>query len=106
MRLINCHDCRAPVSINALACPQCGSKLFAGPRRGGGRSGRRLFLEQRNDRTMIVAMLALGSIGAVYGIAASSNVITESIFGLFYGFVGACIAVPIAFAVNVARSFL
>jgi predicted PurR-regulated permease PerM len=49
---------------------------------------------------------ALGAVGAVYGIEVSSTLLGEIIFGALYGFVGICVAVPLAFAINVTRHWI
>lgn len=105
-RLINCHDCGKPVSLTARQCPQCGSKEIAGPARVSRRAQRRIGIEARNDKTMITMMVVLGAVGIFYGIEISSTLLGKITFGGLYGFVGVCIAVPLAFAINITRSWV
>jgi hypothetical protein len=51
-------------------------------------------------------MAMLGAVGALYGIEVSSTVLSEIIFGALYCFVGVCVAVPLAFAINVTRHWI
>jgi predicted PurR-regulated permease PerM len=51
-------------------------------------------------------MLGLGASGAFYGIEITATLVGHIAFGALYGFVGVCIAVPLAFAVNVTRSWI
>jgi hypothetical protein len=39
-------------------------------------------------------------------VSASSNLFSEIIFGMLYGFVSVCAAVPLAFAINVTRHWI
>jgi hypothetical protein len=48
----------------------------------------------------------LGAIGVLYGIEISSSFLSEVIFGAMYGFVGACVAVPLALAINITRHWV
>src|SRR5664279_261001 len=100
MKLIDCHDCGSPVSLSARWCPQCGSKDIAGPVRTGKRVSRTVGVEARNDQTMMWMIVVLGTIGAFYGMETGSSWIREVVGGVFYGFIGAAVAVPMAFAVN------
>jgi ribosomal protein L40E len=102
-RLIGCHDCGAPVSPSARECPQCGSRDFAGPIRASRRAKRTIGAEARNDRTLVALVTILAAIGAFYGVEVSSTIVGRISFGTMYGFVGACVAVPLAFAINVTR---
>jgi hypothetical protein len=106
MPLISCHDCSKPVSTSARECPQCGSKDLAGPIRAGRRASRTVGAEARNDRTLIWMVVLLGAVGALYGIEMSSTFLGEVIFGTLYSFVGVCVAVPLAFAINVTRQWI
>jgi hypothetical protein len=47
----------------------------------------------------------LGAIGALYGIETGSGWMREAIGALLCGFVGAVAAVPIAFAINITRTW-
>ena len=106
MNLIECHDCGKPVSPSARQCPQCGSKEPAGPYRPSRRAARRNGIEERNDRTLVLMVMALGAIGALYGVEIDSTLYGKLLSGALYGFVGVCAAVPLAFAVNVTRNWL
>jgi hypothetical protein len=103
MELINCHDCGGPISYTALRCPQCGSSEPTGPYRHNRKEARRLGLEQRNDRNLIIVMATLGPIGAFYGVETSSSSLGAVLLALCYGFVGVAIGAPLAFAINVTR---
>jgi hypothetical protein len=105
METIICHDCEKPVSFSAAVCPQCGSIEPRGPYRHNRRAIRRHRIEERNDRTLIVFMIALGAIGAFYGAKTGSSWVSEAVFTLLYGFVGVVAGVPIAFAINVTRNW-
>jgi hypothetical protein len=96
MKLIDCHDW----------CPGCGSKDFAGPVRMSRRAAKRIGAEQRNDNTLILLIVLFGAAGAFYGVETSSTLIGKLAFGALYGFVGVCIGVPLAFALNVTRTWL
>jgi len=106
MRLIDCQDCGKPVSLSARQCPQCGSRDLAGPVRASRRASRRVGAEARNDRTLWWMIAILGAVGVLYGIEISSTLVGEIVFGALYGFVGVCVAVPLAFAVNVTRDWI
>jgi hypothetical protein len=105
MKLIDCHDCGNPVSLSARWCPQCGSKDIAGPVRTGRRASGTIGTEAKNDRTLIMFMVALGAIGAFYGAKTGSSWVSKAAFTLLYGFVGVVSGVPIAFVVNVTRNW-
>lgn len=105
METISCHDCGKPVSFSAVSCPRCGSAEPNGPYRHSRREIRRHRIEERNDGTLIMLMLALGTIGAFYGAKTGSNWLSEAAFTLLYGFVGVVVGVPIAFAINVTRNW-
>ncbi len=55
---------------------------------------------------MITMITVLGVIGAFYGVETSSTFLGEIIFASLYCFVGVCIAVPLAFAINITRSWV
>jgi hypothetical protein len=99
MKLINCHDCGNPVSLNARWCPQCGSKDLAGPVRAS-RRARIVGIDAQNDRTLLWMVVTLGVIAH-----SGSGWMREAIGALFYGFIGVVAAVPIAFAVNITRGW-
>ncbi len=46
-------------------------------------------------------MTALGAIGAFYGVETSSSSLGATVLGFCYGFLGAAIGAPLAFAINV-----
>jgi hypothetical protein len=51
----------------------------------------------------MVDVTILGAAGVLYGIEVSSTVLSEIVFGALDGFVGLCVAVPLAFAINISR---
>ena len=103
--LVCCHDCGRPISFSAAACPHCGSTEPAGPYRHNRKEARRLRIEERNDRNLIIIMFALGAIGAFYGVETSTSSLGALILGLSYGFVGVAIGAPLAFAINITRNW-
>jgi uncharacterized membrane protein YeaQ/YmgE (transglycosylase-associated protein family) len=103
--LINCHDCERSVSFTAASCPHCGSIEPAGPYRFNRKEARHHRIEERNDRTLILVTAGLGSVGAFYGVEISSSAIGAFIAGLCYGFLGAVIGAPLAFAINITRNW-
>ena len=105
MKLIDCHDCGNPVSLSARWCPQCGSKDIAGPIRASKRASRATGAEARNDRTLMLMVVTLGAIGALYGSETGSSWVRETLGALLYGIVGVVAAVPLAFVVNITRSW-
>jgi hypothetical protein len=105
MELINCHDCKGSVAFSALSCPHCGSIEPAGPYQFNRKEARRHRIEERNDRTWILMTIGLGALGAFYGIKTSSSTLGALVAGLSYGFVGAALAAPLAFAINITRSW-
>jgi hypothetical protein len=105
MELINCHDCGWSVSFSAAACPRCGSKEPSGPYRHNRKEARRLRLEERNDRRLILMTVGLGAVGAFYGLETSSSVLGAFMAATVYGFVGAAIGGPLAFAINITRNW-
>ena len=102
--LIACHDCGAAISFSALNCPHCGSQEPAGPHVLSPREIRRHRLEQRNDRTLALAMVGCAAAGAFYGIVMSSSQIGALLAGGGYGFVGAIIGVGTGFVINLTRN--
>jgi hypothetical protein len=97
MELISCHDCGNGVSFTALSCPHCGSREPSGPYIQSRKEARRLRAEDRNDRTLIMLMIALGALGAFYGVETSSSSLGALVLGCWYGFVGVAIGAPLAF---------
>jgi hypothetical protein len=104
--LIDCHDCRRPVSFRALSCPHCGSTEPSGPYVHSKKELRRLRAEDHNDRMLIVTTVACTGAGALYGILLSSSTFGAILAGIGYGVVGLLIGVPIGFAINLTRSLL
>ncbi|WP_210253927.1 hypothetical protein [Bradyrhizobium sp. S69] len=51
-------------------------------------------------------MATLGAVGALNGIEISSTLFSQTVFGALCGFVGVCVAVPLAFAINVTRYWI
>lgn len=101
--LITCHDCGNGVSFTALACPSCGSIEPSGAYRFNAREARRYRIEERNDRRLILMTAALAMLGAFYGLETSSNALRALVTAPLYGFVGAAIGAPLAFAINITR---
>jgi hypothetical protein len=105
METISCHDCGWSVSFSATTCPSCGSREPSGPYRHNRKEARRLGIEDKNDKNLIVVMTALGGIGVFYGVEASSSSLGAMGLGLWYGFVGVAIGAPLAFAINITRNW-
>ncbi|WP_197689301.1 zinc-ribbon domain-containing protein [Bradyrhizobium erythrophlei] len=105
MEVIDCHDCKRPVSFSAVACPHCGSLEAAGPYRFSKKEARRYRIEQKNDNNLLITSLAFGAIGAAYGVFANiQGIWTASVAALAYGLLGILIGVPVAFTVNMVRN--
>jgi len=64
--LIDCHDCRGPVSFSAVSCPHCGSTEPSGPYVFSKKEARRFRAEQRNDEMLVIATVGCGCAGALY----------------------------------------
>ena len=64
---------RPTVSFTAAACPNCGSREPSGPYRHNRKEARRLRIEEKNDKNLIIVMTALGAIPALYGVETSSS---------------------------------
>jgi hypothetical protein len=94
------------VSFSAVACPQCGSREPAGPYKMSAKEARRHRGEERNDRNLATISLALGGIGALYGLASGSSALGTIIAVIGYGLLGVMVGVPLAFAVNMTRASL
>jgi hypothetical protein len=104
--MIDCHDCRNPVSPNARVCPQCGSTFLAGPARVSRRGSRAHGAEQGNDQALIIAIAAGAAIGGFYG-AETSPSFLQALFAVpLYALVGAIVGTSIAFAINITRTWL
>jgi rRNA maturation protein Nop10 len=90
MEVINCHDCRRPVSFSAGHCPHCGSAEPSGPYRFSRKEARKFRIEHRNDNNLVITSLTLGMIGTLYGIVINiPSVIWATIGAVGYGFLGA-----------------
>lgn len=103
--LISCHDCGNGVSFSAASCPHCGSIEPSGSYRLNAREARRLRIEERNDRRLILMTVGLAAIGVFYGLETSSSPLGTLITAPLYGFVGAAIGAPLAFAINMTRNW-
>lgn len=103
LKLIDCFDCGHAVSVNATACPSCGSKHLAGPPTLGRRRKPIHNVEARNDRNMFVIAGTLGLLGGAYGFATSSGPWTAALFGTAYALVGVLVGVPLAGFFNFTR---
>ena len=103
--LISCHDCGWSVSFSATACPRCGSREPSGSYRHNRKESRRLRIEEKNDKNLVVVMTVLGAIGAFYGVETSSSSLSALALGFCYGFVGVVIGAPLAFAINITRNW-
>lgn len=101
--LISCHDCSASVSFTALACPHCGSTEPSGPYQFSQKEARRYRIEERNDRRLILMTAGLAAVGAFYGLETSSSALRALVTVPLYGFVGAVVGAPLAFALNMTR---
>lgn len=103
--LIACHDCDGQVSFSARACPHCGSTEPSGPYQFNAREAHRHRIEERNDRRLILMTVGLAMLGAFYGLETSSSVLGALIAVPLYGLLGAAIGAPLAFVVNITRSW-
>jgi hypothetical protein len=52
----------------------------------------------------MLMVLALGAIGAFYGVETGSSWMRETVGAFIYGLVGIVAAVPVAFAINITRT--
>jgi hypothetical protein len=103
--LISCHDCSAPVSFTARACPHCGSTESSGPYQFSRKEARRIRIEERNDRRLFLMTSGLATLGAFYGLETSSSALGALVMVPLYGFVGAAIGAPLAFALSMTRDW-
>jgi hypothetical protein len=60
-------------------------------------------IEQRNDRTLALAVVGCAAAGAFYGSVMSSNQLGAVLAGCGYGFVGVIIGVGVGFMINMTR---
>ena len=113
MELINCHDCKRPVSFSAAYCPHCGSKEPAGTYQFSKKEARKFRIEDKNDSYLVRTVLLLGLIGMLYGIVVGQK--TESgwygvqttiivMSAAWYGLIGVLVGVPVAGTINMYRS--
>ena len=113
MELINCHDCKRPVSFSAAYCPHCGSKEPAGTYQFSKKEARKFRIEDKNDNYLVRTVLLLGLIGMLYGIVVGQK--TESgwygvqttiivMSAAWYGLIGVLVGVPVAATINMYRS--
>lgn len=59
--------------------------------------------EYHNDRRLVIMTLAFGTVGALYGVQTSSSTLGAIVSAALYGFVGMCIGVVLAFAINLLK---
>jgi hypothetical protein len=113
MEVINCHDCKRPVSFSAAYCPHCGSKEPAGTYQFSKKEARKFRIEDKNDNYLVRTVLLLGLIGMLYGIVVGQKS-ESSWYGVqtiiivmsaaWYGLIGVFVGVPLAAAINMYRS--
>jgi hypothetical protein len=103
--LISCHDCGSGVSFSARACPHCGSTEPSGPYRFSKREARRLRIEERNDRRLILMTTGLAAVGVFYGLETSTTTLEAVALSTVYAVLGAAIGAPLAFAINMTRNW-
>lgn len=100
MELIDCHDCRKPVSFTAAQCPHCGSREPAGPYQFSDRQSRRFRIEAYNDLRMVVFALLGAVIGVVYGVHVSDGWLSAVAMIPAYGLLGTTVGLAVAVSVN------
>ena len=113
MELINCHDCKRPVSFSAAYCPHCGSKEPAGTYQFSKKEARKFRIEDKIDSYLVRTVLLLGLIGILYGIVVGQKS-ESSWYGVqttiivmsaaWYGLIGVLVGVPVAATINMYRS--
>ena len=113
MELIDCHDCKRPVSFSATYCPHCGSIEPAGTYQFSKKEARKFRIEDKNDNFLVRTVLLLGLIGMLYGIVVGqksesswygvqTTIIVMS--AVWYGLIGVLVGVPVAATINMYRS--
>ena len=103
MEIINCYDCKQPVSFSATACPHCGSIEHTGPYQFSKKEARCYRIEQKNDHNLLVTSLVLGLICGLYGFVTSTTSFGAIVSTTAYGGLGILVGVPLAFTVNMVR---
>ncbi|SFI32831.1 hypothetical protein SAMN05216525_107132 [Bradyrhizobium sp. Gha] len=96
--LIDCHDCGAPVSFSAAACPTCGSREPTGPYVQSRAERLRHRAEEKNDHTLLAMTVLCLGIGFSYG-----SLMVGPWGAVGYGLIGVIIGVPAGFIMNVSR---
>jgi hypothetical protein len=104
MEVINCHDCRKPVSFSAAYCPHCGSREPSGLYQVNKKEVRGYRIEEKNDRTIITALVVSGVIGSLLGFLISPSGYNPMIAVAVLGFAAMFLGVSIAFGVNMIRT--
>jgi hypothetical protein len=113
MEVINCHDCKRPVSFSAAYCPHCGSREPAGTYQFSKKEAGKFRIEDKNDNYLVRTTLLLGLIGMLYGIVVGQRS-ESSWYGIqttiiiasavWYGLIGVLVGVPVAATINMYRS--
>jgi hypothetical protein len=101
--LISCHDCGKAVSFSASSCPHCGSIEPRGPYTHSSRELRQHRIEERNDRNLVIAVLACGALGVLFGALTASSLFWAFVAGAGYGCLGLLVGAPVAFVINMTR---
>ena len=101
--LIVCHDCGKAVSFSAASCPHCGSTEPQGPYVQSRRERRRHRREERNDHTVMMAVLGCSALGVCYGAITATGALWKVLAGTGYGSLGLLLGVPVAFIINITR---
>jgi hypothetical protein len=104
MEVINCHDCKKPVSFSAAYCPHCGSREPSGSYQANKKEVHGYRIEEKNDRTVIVALTVSGAIGSILGFLTSPSGYNPMIAVAVLGFAAMFLGVLIAFVVNMIRT--
>lgn len=68
-----------------------------------GRELRRHRIEERNDRTLMLAVVGCGLFGAIFGVMTASGTFGAALAGVSYGTVGVLIGAPVGFVINMTR---